>query len=82
MKKTENAIQQIARVQNEVIEELDRWKRHGTWGDGEMKFTKEELRVQRQIAELANEYDVSCSDVIHMGGNRYIVVKDGESFYI
>jgi hypothetical protein len=39
-------------------------------------------KAQKDKEELAKSYDVPVSSVVWIGGNKYIVVKNGESIYI
>lgn len=32
--------------------------------------------------ELAEQYNVSTSNIVWMGNNKYIVIKDGKEIYI
>ena len=39
-------------------------------------------KAQRDCEDLARQYNVPRSAVIWRGGNKYIVIKDGETIYI
>lgn len=47
-----------------------------------MNGEKQIEKAQRDCEQFAESYNVQRSCVIWMGGNKYIVIKDGKTIYI
>lgn len=47
-----------------------------------MKENKAIEKARKEKIILAKKYDVSVSSIVWMGGNHYIVVKDGKEIRI
>lgn len=48
-----------------------------------MSFAEKAIeKAQKDVSELSKEYNVPTSAVIWMGGNKYIIIKEGKEILI